>query len=783
MIRRRVVGTLEAWLHTLAVRADSGRKRYAFAWYLALAILVAGAAVRVGVGGGAIFSSNLLNLLPGMRQDPLLTQATDRNRDTFLSSLLIAVAGDNADATAAAAGAVRARLVKAGYKVEDTGKSGDALLDLYRSHRFSLLTPTDAAALATRPDETFITQLEAGLASPASPAGSPADPGGFLTRFLLTLPRPFPDLVPENGLLAAPAAPRPTYLLPVTLAAEAFGESGESRAEEAVRLARTSVATRCPHCTVTASAAALYSAAERREAKQEINWLSTGSLVIIVLLVLGFFRSLRPLVLAVVCIASGLAAGGAVTLLVFGVINLLTLVFGTTLLGIAVDYAFYFLTDRRLNGRGGTLTRIASGLTLAMLMSVTAYAFLAAAPFPALRQMAVFLIAGLVGAYLTVFTLFPLAAWQGTGKVPAALRRRAPGVSGGGRRWRLIATAVLVLAAAGGLARLHANDNLSELQATPPDLVAATLHVNTLLGTPPESGFFFVRGPTLDAALDRERALAANARKQAPELNLLGLAGFVPSPAAQAQARAAWAKLLGDGGDTLRTALTAQGLPAALVSPLIKAWKTNKDTALDAAELLHAVPALGDFALVGHDETGLTVQAYGNASNATLAALAAATPGVQYVYPLGQLDAAFTHIRRVATLWVIIGYLMIMILLMLRHGFGGIMVAMPAIAAALVTLGLLGWLGQPVNVFVVVALILVAGIGGDYAVFLREGKGYLSATAPAVTLAAATTLASFGLLAASRIPALHAFGLTVASGIIVAWIAAPLALIGVRRPA
>jgi len=762
-------------------RADRGSWRHAVAWLLVLAALAGAAALRTH---GAGVSSNLLQLLPSVREDPLLGKAIHRNRDAFTQNLLVAVQGRDADRVSAAAHAAHKRLADAGYDIGDPGAAGEKLIDFYRAHRFALLTPDDTHALSRRPRAAFLARLSAGLATPASPAGTPSDPGGYFTRFLSSLPRPFPGLVPEGGVLAAPGAAQPAYLIPFSVTGQGFGQSGERRARDAVRMARAAVGDACPGCRVYASGAALYAAAERAEAKSEVSWLSTAATILIVLLVLGVFRSIRPLALTVVCLGGGIVSGAAATLVIFRDINLLTLVFGTTLLGIAVDYAFHYLTDHRLSAEPGSLQRVTPGLALGLVTSLVAFAFLAATPFPALRQIAAFSIAGLAGAFLTVIAVFPAAAGRrGRGAAPPLMRNLARLSAGRGRRWRALVTGLLVAAAVGGLFRLNAVDDLRELQALPQRLVTQTQTVNRLLGTPPASGFLFVRGTDLGQALARERALDRRASQRLPGAVLVGLAGFVPAPSAQRAALAAWHAALGRDGSRLVHAVGAAGLPAELVKPLAAEWRKAPRATVAPADVLAAAPALERFAVSAGGETGLVVQVFGHASAPALRALAGGVAGTRFVDPLGRLNAAFARIRTHATLWVAVGYAVIFLLLILRYGLAGGTAAMiPPAAAAVVTLGVLGWIGQPVNVFVVVALMLVAGIGVDYAVFLREGAGrHHEATALAVALAAVTTLASFGLLGASRIPAIHAFGLAVAVGIVVSWVAAPLALAGARR--
>ncbi|MDN5864526.1 MAG: hypothetical protein L0I62_04835 [Gammaproteobacteria bacterium] len=770
-------------LSTTLAAADAGRPRYLLVWALVLALLCAGAALRVALGGASPIGSNVKSLLPDTANDPLLAAAGERSNEAFLQGMVIAVQGPAAGTTTAAAQAARSALAGAGYRIENPGTTANALYEVYRRHRFRLLTPSDAAAMTKQPEQTFITALQVGLAQPGSPAGTLADPGGFLTRWLTGLPRPFPDLVPAHGLLAVPEAAQPSYLLIVTLGQEAFSPAGEREARKAVALAENAVGRLCAACTVTATAPALFSAAERAEAKSEVLWLSIGSSLIIILLVLLFFRSLRPLPLVAAGVVGGIVFGAAVTLIVFGEVNLITLILGTTLIGISVDYALYYLVDRRLNG-GGTLLRIAPGVALALSVTCIAFAFLAATPFAPLRQMAVFSIIGLIGAVFTVGAAFPVFSRRwGESTAPRIMHGAIRMASGGGRRWRAILAVLLVAGSIGGLTRLYAEDNLRQLQAMPPELVAASAKIASLLGTPPASGYFLVRGPDLATALERGHRLAESAAHHTPKLTLVGLAGFLPSPAAQHKALGAWTPLMNNGGAALEEALAQSGLPTAFAKPLIAGWPSH-DEALTAQQLIDTLPALGRFTVHAGGETGLLVQIYGKPASGELQTLASGTSGVMYVNTLERLNAVFSHIRNQAILWVAIGYAVTLLLLGWRYGpVGGFVTLLSPLTAALVTLGILGWLGEPVNTFVVVALMLVAGVGADYALFLHEGGTHMASTSLAVMLAAACAIGSFGLLGASRIPALHEFGLTVAIGIAVAWLLAPLTLFAVKKRA
>jgi predicted exporter len=94
--------------------------------------------------------------------------------------------------------------------------------------------------------------------------------------------------------------------------------------------------------------------------------------------------------------------------------------------------------------------------------------------------------------------------------------------------------------------------------------------------------------------------------------------------------------------------------------------------------------------------------------------------------------------------------------------------------ASIAALALLGLAGQGLQLFHVLALMLLLGVGVDYGIFLQEEPSRRDPIAwLAVVLSALGTILSFGLLALSRTPALQAFGLTMLIGTATVWFLAP----------
>jgi predicted exporter len=89
-------------------------------------------------------------------------------------------------------------------------------------------------------------------------------------------------------------------------------------------------------------------------------------------------------------------------------------------------------------------------------------------------------------------------------------------------------------------------------------------------------------------------------------------------------------------------------------------------------------------------------------------------------------------------------------------------------------IALLSLAGQQLQLFHVLALMLLLGIGVDYGVFFHERPDRRETSAwMAVSLSAVSTLLSFGLLGLSRTPALQAFGLTMLLGTALVWLIVP----------
>ena len=91
------------------------------------------------------------------------------------------------------------------------------------------------------------------------------------------------------------------------------------------------------------SGAGSFGVSSRATIKAEVERLAIAATVLMVLLLWAALGSLRGLATAMLPVATGVLAGIAAVSLGFGQVHGITLGFGTTLIGEAVDYAIYYL--------------------------------------------------------------------------------------------------------------------------------------------------------------------------------------------------------------------------------------------------------------------------------------------------------------------------------------------------------------------------------------------------------------------------------------------------------
>jgi predicted exporter len=156
-----------------------------------------------------------------------------------------------------------------------------------------------------------------------------------------------------------------------------------------------------------------------------------------------------------------------------------------------------------------------------------------------------------------------------------------------------------------------------------------------------------------------------------------------------------------------------------------------------------------------------------------LAAAGEGLAGVRFVDSTARFSAVLTDYRRHLGWLLLLGVFVVISLLHWRYRASAWRAYVPTLIGGALALAVFGWAGIPVQIFVVLSLILLLGMGIDYGIFMLEHPGAESVWL-AVAIAGVSTLLSFGLLALSNTPALRAFGLCMLIGETAIWLITPV---------
>lgn len=746
------------------------------AWFWLALVVFAGGYVALRLHAGLHLQSSILALLPRAERDGVADQAQSRVAEAGARRIVLLL-GHADPARARAAGRDLAVALGASGLVRGVTATVDQaaqqrLAEAYFPHRGGLLAEADRAALLAGQAQVLVQRAQSLLFSPAGfgDAGLLArDPFLLLPNFFTALPLPQSRLAAEAGQLVV----HDGGLTWAFVAAELAGDSFALPVQHA--FAEFFTANLPPDVQVLRTGALFYATEGARQAMMESSTLGAVSLLATVTMILLVFRRIRPILLAMLDIGVGITVATAFCLWWFRELHTVAVLFGASLIGVAVDYSLQYFAayfDPAAPTATDRLRRVIPGIAIGLGTTLIGYCTLLLAPFPGLQQIAAFSCLGLVGSFLTVALWYPRLDHAGPlphgGPLLARLGRHwalweAPCL----RRARLGVLALLLLAAAAGLQRLQSDDNVQHMQGMPPELKRQEAEIQRLTGNGGAAQFLLVRAANAEAALQAQEAVlpqlaAAQARGllagfQAP-------AQFVPSVARQRD----------------NAALAARTLAALLLAHVAEIGLDAVPQPAPADPLLpDMLPTDGPLALVRAlvlEPGTQLVLLHGVTDLPALRLAMQGAAGVQLVSLVDDWSALFGVYRRQA-LWLLgLSVLLMLPLLGWRYRWATPRVLAPSLLAVLLAPPISALFGLAFTFFNAMALVLVLSIGVDYAVFCRETPPERrGVTALAILLAAVSTTLSFGMLAASQVFAVQAFGSTMLIGIGIAWLLAPLA--------
>ena len=513
-----------------------------------------------------------------------------------------------------------------------------------------------------------------------------------------------------------------------------------------------------------ATGAALFAAQAKMKAERESTLMSLLGVSLTLLLLLTTFRTLRVLWLFLPIVA-GMLSGVTATVLAFGQIHILTIVIGTSLIGVLIDFPLHWLSSSLSNLQWNgvqAMKKLRFTFLISLFVTLLGYGLLGFTALPVLKQTALFSAIALIAAMLATLLFLPPRFRRYQAKpLPSRPKVRLffdPFLQ---RKIGPLPLALLLLFIVGGLYQSKWQDDIREWVSMPQSMLNEAKQIGDLTEIDLGNRYFLVIADNDDELLAKEDALTQKLAEQ--KIPYRALSQWIMSPTQQAQFLQAlntnlkpqdYAILedIGVPPERIQTALidlthaSPLQLSTALQTQVGQAWQTLY---------------LGNM----NGKVAGVVQVSGSATQSLTHF--ANQQDIFWQDKRAHLNQAFQATRDQAAWLKVLSFLFAGILLWRFFGAKNTLkMLLPPLCAIVTTVAVFGWFGWPISLFTMFGLLLVSAIGIDYTAYMQTANEPLYGKYIAVLLAATTTLISFVLLGLSSTPAVASFGLSVSIGVL-----------------
>lgn len=751
--------------------------------------------ISTRIWSGLVVETNILNLLPQEQQDTLVQLTTKHLSDELSKRVFFLLLNEDEDVLIEEAQILLKEIqendifesVRSGF----TSKDENDWFQFFYPRRYTVL-PESFRELLTQPDAPtrFLREYQEKLYSTAPDfygKGLADDPLMLFSSLMMEQANSNNIAESIEGLLLFPGDTS-AVLIATNLHGEPFNGSTQKNLEQFIKTMRSNIA---QESTLSVTGITRYAEQGFRQGKWEASTIGTLSILGIVLLFLLVFRSVRALITGFLPIFAGMLMGTAALFATSGgTIHLISLSMGACLIGIVVDYSFHFLADAATAGKNwnshDALRRIFPGITLGALTTIVGFSAFFFNELPGLRQIATLTVFGLFGAWLTVVLVFPIFLKKPLPQIqiPDYPQFVLPPLV------KFLCVIIVIGLAIPGLCQLQTDDSITRLRNTAPELEREERQLIARTEGADANRFFVVVQESEEELLE-ELELFTPQLEQLKKNNVISgyrsVAQFVTSPRRAKENQEMLQKLLSADcalipGELLKWGFSPEAVSklqmavqdSTLITSTVKQWLQDPVSDLYRSLWIDAGKLQLSIILLEGIQNEDALRALDNGAT------------IHYENNVERISSLLGDYRRSASRVVIIAFAGVFLLLIIRysknHGIlRGFMTLLPPILATIGTLSILGYLSIPLNLMHLLGQLLVLGIGIDYTIFMAESGKRFKETILAISLAAITTLFSFGTLSFSTTPALAAIGHVVVPGILLSLLFSPLAAIPVKK--
>lgn len=750
---------------------------------------------------GFVLETDLQSLFPKDSHNQLVNKVNDRLYHEFGNKILVAVHASERDVANSGADLL-AEAIAANPHLKASAVNEQMELavqqhELLQRYRYQLLTSAQQQLVIDKSPE-LLAQAQAALFgfNVGGTALSPLqDPLNLNPAYVQQLqPAIKGELI--NGRLVIAANDGFLILFALDLQGESFNLELQAEINHWLQDQRARLAAnpQTRSARILVSGAVFHAAEASANAQWEMSIIGGGSSLGVLLLFMLAFRRIKPLLLSLVSVAYGCLVALVINHFIFGKIHLMTLVFGASLIGVAVDYSLHYLCkyqdlsqrfpDAQDRGQR-VLGVLLPALSLSLIASVLGYSSLLPTPLPGLQQIALFSIIGLCGSWLFLVVIYPLLVRQPLPEPAAIIDRCAAAgwlfwerVRGIPQYCIFVIVAILIIA---GSVMASRSSDVRTLYKPSAQLMASEQRLHSALQGVSPNQYFLLRAASAEELLQQEERFR---REQLDALvaagalsSYLATSAIVPSVQQQNANYQLMQQQLYSANGVVNQFMQSAGFDTHAIVQAETEFATAHQQYLRIDDWLAV--ARPDQALLWMGELdGSYVSIIGLRGVVDVKALAAIANNnsIIWIDRVAGMSQLLHQLMDSAAVLLLLAYLAILPLLWIyfRRKRALLLIFVP-LMATITTLSLLSVNGVAINLFHLFGCYLILGLGMDYGIFSYTQGPQDPVTQRAIWLSAVSSSLSFGLLGLSSTPMVSAFGITLFLGCCLNWLYAPLA--------
>lgn len=530
-------------------------------------------------------------------------------------------------------------------------------------------------------------------------------------------------------------------------------------------------------------------------ASREISIIATVSMLVVIVLLIFIFRSVKPLLFSVGAILLSVGAAFIATLAVFHKMHVITLVFGTSLIGSCIDYSLHFFThwagNQKFNSGKEIKNHILSGLLMAIISTGICFAILLFAPFAILKQMSLFCLTGLISSFLTTVAIYPyikLPAERGNVRFTAGF---AKVVSVLEQKWvgRTVISALFIISVL-LIAVFHNNvkvkNDLLTLYNMEGRLLEDEITASKVIQYTP-GGWYIVSGDSEEDVLQNEEALRHDFENITEGVvGYVSTTNFVPSIQMQKKSQTAYEKLLSMAEAQFESLGYSSDEAAMLSEKMRKDFSDSKDVyvSIEAGNVPDFITSAISSAWLGKIDGKYysVVLPTKVIEYTTYRSLVENNDNAFFISKSQDISADLDKLTVMMLKFFVVAYILMFIMLKFFYSWKQAfkIISVPFLII-LVVVAVFATCKINLEFFSVTGLILVFGLGLDYIIYMMENEKKKNEAAastdstsvlePFATLVSfVTTIISFGALALSSFKPVHLIGLSIFIGLATAYV-------------